>query len=137
MATQSTSGQRRSAAQRRKKKKTRNIIILVVEVLILFIMLGVLWFVIKATDKETGMQKVEIPSEEVIINEEVVENEVLETYRTIALFGLDSTVGELTSNTRSDTIIQAGQGNFRQCFVACSAERRNSKKTIYSCWGEI
>jgi LCP family protein required for cell wall assembly len=107
MATQSTSGQRRSAAQRRKKKKTRNIIILVVEVLILFIMLGVLWFVIKATDKETGMQKVEIPSEEVIINEEVVENEVLETYRTIALFGLDSTVGELTSNTRSDTIMVA------------------------------
>lgn len=107
MVTQSTNGQRRSAAQRRKKKKTRNIIILVVEVLILLVMLGVLWFVIKATDKETGMQKVEIPSEDVIINDEVVENEVLETYRTIALFGLDSTVGELTSNTRSDTIMVA------------------------------
>ncbi len=107
MATQNTNGQRRSAAQRRKKKKTRNIIILVVEVLILAVMLGVLWFVVRATDKETGIQKVEIPSEDVIINEEVVENEVLETYRTIALFGLDSTVGELTSNTRSDTIMVA------------------------------
>ena len=107
MDTKNTNGQRRAAAQRRKKKKTRNIIILVVEVLILAVMLGVLWFVVRATDKETGIQKVDIPSEEVIINEEVVENEVLETYRTIALFGLDSTVGELTSNTRSDTIMVA------------------------------
>lgn len=106
-----SSAQRSAAGQRRKKKKTRNVVILVLEVLVLAVMLGVLWFVVKATDKETGIQKVEIPSEEVIINEEVVENEVLETYRTIALFGLDSTVGELTSNTRSDTIMIASLNN--------------------------
>ena len=111
MATQNTNGQRRNAAQRRKKKKTRNIVILVVEMLVLVVMLGVLWFVVKATDKETGIQKVEIPTEDVIINEEVIDNEVLETYRTIALFGLDSTVGELTSNTRSDTIMVASVDN--------------------------
>lgn len=124
MTTQNTSRQRSNTAQRttttqrtaaaakrRKKKKARNIVILVVEVLVLVAMLAVLWFVTRATDKDTGIQKVEIPTEDITVNEGVVENEVLETYRTVALFGLDSTVGELTSNTRSDTIMIASVNN--------------------------
>ena len=105
MATQNTS--RQAGNGKNKAKKTRNIVILVIEVLVLAIMLGVLWFVTKATDEDTGIQRVEIPEEEIEVNEGVEENENLETYRTIALFGLDSTVGELKQNTRSDTIMIA------------------------------
>lgn len=105
MATQNTS--RKAGNGKNKAKKTRNIVILVIEVLVLAIMLGVLWFVTKATDEDTGIQRVEIPEEEIEVNEGVEENENLEKYRTIALFGLDSTVGELKQNTRSDTIMIA------------------------------
>ena len=110
MATTNSSRQR-STAQRKKAKKTRNIVILVVEVLVLALMLGVLWFVTRATDEEQGIQKVEIPEEDITLNEGVEENENLEKYRTIALFGLDSTVGELTKSTRSDTIMIASVNN--------------------------
>ena len=105
MATQNTS--RKAGNEKNKAKKTRNIVILVIEVLVLAMMLGVLWFVTKATDEDTGIQRVEIPEEDIEINEGVEENEVLEKYRTVALFGLDSTVGELKQNTRSDTIMIA------------------------------
>lgn len=105
MATQNTS--RKAGNGKNKAKKTRNIVILVIEVLVLAIMLGVLWFVTKATDEDTGIQRVEIQEEDIEINEGVEENKILEKYRTIALFGLDSTVGELKQNTRSDTIMIA------------------------------
>lgn len=104
MSTQNTGRQK---ANQKKGKKKRNIAILIVEVMVLAIMLGVLWFVTRVTDEDTGIQRVEIPSEEVTINEGVAENENLSKYRTIALFGLDSTVGELTKGTRSDTIMIA------------------------------
>ena len=110
MATENTS-RKGTTSKAKKSKKTRNIIILIIEVLILALMLGVLWFVTRVTDEEEGIQKVEIPEEEIIVNEEVQENENLEKYRTIALFGLDSTVGELKSNTRSDTIMIASVNN--------------------------
>ncbi len=109
MATQNTSGQRSN--QKKNAKKKRNIVILVVEILVLALMLGVLWFVTRATDEDTGIQRVEIPEEDISVNEGVEENENLEKYRTIALFGLDSTVGELTQNTRSDTIMIASVNN--------------------------
>ena len=109
MATRNTS--RQTSSQKKSAKKTRNIVILVIEVLVLAIMLGVLWFVTKATDEDTGIQRVEIPEEEIEVNEGVEENENLEKYRTIALFGLDSTVGELKQNTRSDTIMIASINN--------------------------
>lgn len=109
MATQNTSGQRR--AQKKNAKKKRNVVILVAEVLVLAAMLGVLWFVTRATDEDKGIQRVEIQEEEVTINEGVEENVKLDKYRNIALFGLDSTVGELTLNTRSDTIMIASINN--------------------------
>ncbi len=104
MATQRTTRQSRSAS-RKSAKKTRNILILTVEVLVLVIMLGVLWFVARATDNESGIQRVEIPEDEIHMNEDI--DEKLAKYRTIALFGLDSTVGSLDLNTRSDTIMVA------------------------------
>jgi len=115
MTTEHMSRGGRSGKGSKSQKKVRNIIILVIEVLVLAVMLGVLWFVTRATDEEEGIQKVEIPEEEIIINSEVQENEELQetfrTYRTIALFGLDSTVGNLKSDTRSDTIMIASVNN--------------------------
>lgn len=110
MATRNTSRQGNSAS-RRKARKTRNILILIVEVLVLALMLGVLWLVVGATDKDKGIQRVEIEDDEIHVNDEVVENATLSKYRTIALFGLDSTVGALESNTRSDTIMIASINN--------------------------
>ena len=102
-------------------KKVRNIVILSVEVLLLVFMVTLLWFVTRATDADEGIQKVEIPTEDIIINDGVGEDaegdikaddgEKLPEYRTIALFGLDSTIGELAKNTRSDTIMIAAIDN--------------------------
>ncbi|MBR3762841.1 MAG: LCP family protein [Lachnospiraceae bacterium] len=84
-------------------------------------MVTLLWFVTRATDADEGIQKVEIPTEDIIINDGVGEDaegdikaddgEKLPEYRTIALFGLDSTIGELAKNTRSDTIMIAAIDN--------------------------
>lgn len=106
-----------------KKKNTRKYIILGVEVILLSAMLCLLWFVTKFTDEDDGIKKVEISTEDIVINEGLqdkaeepsvtteevvsVEKEEVEKFRTIALFGLDSTIGELTSGTRSDTIMVA------------------------------
>ena len=105
MATQNTT--RQASAKKKGAKKTRNMMILAIEVLVLTVMLCVLWIVTKATDKDTGIQRVEINEDDIEVNEGVEDNENLEKYRTIALFGLDSTVGELKQNTRSDTIMIA------------------------------
>ena len=68
---------------------------------------GTVFFDISIDNMQTkGIYLVEIE-----INEGVEENVVLEKYRTIALFGLDSTVGELKQNTRSDTIMIASINN--------------------------
>ena len=105
METQRTTRQNSHASQKNAKKKTRNMLILTIEVIVLVVMLGVLWFVTRATDDETGIQRVEIPDEDIHMNDDI--DEKLAKYRTIALFGLDSTVGSLDLNTRSDTIMIA------------------------------
>lgn len=94
-----------------KKKKTSagKIVLFVAEILILLVLLVVMWFVLKTTDKEEGVQKVSLNEEavKVVIPEEVKENEAMKGYRNIALFGVDSRTGQLDSKTRSDTIIIA------------------------------
>ena len=100
----------------------RKIVILAIEVILLVLMICALWVVIKVTDEDEGVKHVEISTDDIIINEGVknpdkeevtdetkveVEDVKVEKYRTIALFGLDSTIGELIKNTRSDTIMIA------------------------------
>ena len=92
----------------KKKNKTSKIILFIVEILVLLLMIGVLWTVLK-TEK---VGKVDLPEEDIVINPEVEklqeqEGSVLQGYRNIALFGVDSTEGALTKNTRSDTIMIA------------------------------
>lgn len=87
-------------------KKKKRIIIFAVEIVVLLIMLGVLWLVQKTT---SGVKKVDLDEEEIstVIPETVKQNEAMKGYRNIALFGVDSTTGALTKNTRSDSIIIA------------------------------
>lgn len=91
------------SAKARAKKKRRRILLFLTEVVVLAIMLIVLWGVTK-TEK---VGRLEIQDEDIILNEGVENLEVLKGYRNVALFGVDSTTGALTKNTRSDTIMIA------------------------------
>ncbi len=88
-------------------RKRLKFIIIGIELFVLVAVAGIMLNVVHLTSATEGVTKVEIPEEEVQIQEEVKESEEMKGYRNIALFGLDSTVGELTKNTRSDTIIIA------------------------------
>lgn len=96
-------GNKKLSKKAREKKKRRRIILFLVEVIILVVMLVVLWGVTK-TEK---VGKLDIPEDEIIVNEGVEDIEVMKGYWNIALFGVDSTTGALTKNTRSDTIMIA------------------------------
>ncbi|MGN0364999.1 MAG: LCP family protein [Suilimivivens sp.] len=93
-----------SAKQQSKKKRTK-IILFIVEIFILLLMVVVLYGVLKV--EKVG--KVDLPEEDIVINPEVEERieTTMKGYRNIALFGVDSTTGALTKNTRSDTIMIA------------------------------
>ena len=93
---------------KKKKKKTSKIILFVIEIVVLLLMIFFLCTVLK-TEK---VGKVDLPEEDIVINPEVEElqeeeGSALQGYRNIALFGVDSTEGALTKNTRSDTIMIA------------------------------
>lgn len=94
-----------ASAKKQSKKKRTKIILFIVEIFILLIMVVVLYGVLK-TEK---VGKIELDEEEIVINETVKEKEetTMKGYRNIALFGVDSTTGALTKNTRSDTIMIA------------------------------
>ncbi|MCM1262377.1 MAG: LCP family protein [Butyrivibrio sp.] len=87
------------------KKTRRRIIFFTAEILVLVVMVMVLWEVLKIKPE----RRVEINEEDIVINQQVKEAEetTLRGYRNIALFGVDSTAGALTKNTRSDTIMIA------------------------------
>ncbi|MCL2253790.1 MAG: LCP family protein [Lachnospiraceae bacterium] len=98
-------GNQAPANRRKKKKKSRKILLFVVEIFVLILMVMFLYSALKV--EKTG--KVNIPEESIVINERVREYaEVsLKGYRNIALFGVDSTTGQLDKNTRSDSIMIA------------------------------
>lgn len=96
---------RKPSKQQKEARKKRKILIFALEIALLVVMLVVLWGVMKGTE----VKKVDINDEEIEenMNESVLENETLKGYRTIALFGVDSTTGALDKGTRSDSIIVA------------------------------
>ena len=93
------------SAKKKAKKKRSKILLFILEIFVLLIMVVVLYSVLKI--EKVG--KVNLPAEEIVINPEVEEKveTVLKGYRNVALFGVDSTSGALTKNTRSDTIMIA------------------------------
>ena len=100
-----SSGKKKSGKKAQAKKQRRRIILFIVEIIILIIAVMVLYMVLAGT----GTGKVELKEKDIIINETVQEAEetTMKGYRNIALFGVDSTTGALTKNTRSDTIMIA------------------------------
>ncbi len=99
------SGRKVSSKKEQAKKQRRRIIIFVIEIIILVIAVFVLYTVLSGT--KSG--KLDLNDDEIIINPQVREAEetTMKGYRNIALFGVDSTTGALTKNTRSDTIMIA------------------------------
>lgn len=96
---------KKSGKREQAKKQRRRIILFIAEIIILLLAVVVLYAVLAGT----GSGKVELKEKDIIINETVQEAEetTMKGYRNIALFGVDSTTGALTKNTRSDTIMIA------------------------------
>ena len=102
-----SSGKKHSKKEQAKKQR-RRIILFIFEIFVLLIMVIVLYFVMQGS----GSGHLKIEESEIIINKEVKEATAEKTeedvgYKNIALFGVDSTTGALTKNTRSDTIMIA------------------------------
>jgi len=100
-----TAAKKRAVEKSKEKKKRGKILLFIVEIFVLLLMVVVLYGVLK-TEK---VGKVDIPEEDIVINEEVkVKQETtMKGYRNIALFGVDSRTGALDKKTRSDTIMIA------------------------------
>ena len=96
---------KKSSKKAQAKKQRRRIIIFIIEIIILVIAVFVLYSVLSGT--KSG--KLDLDEDKIIINEQVrdAEETTMRGYRNIALFGVDSTTGALTKNTRSDTIMIA------------------------------
>lgn len=90
----------------KKKKSIKKIILIVLLVILIILFVGIAvgyWYIM---DKLNRSEYIEIPEEEIEINEGVVEK--LTNYRNIALFGIDSRDQDsYTSGSRSDCIIIA------------------------------
>ncbi len=100
-----SSGKKGSGKKAQARKQRRRIILFIIELIVLIAAVVILYSVLTAT--KGG--KMEIEEEDIIINETVKEAQetTMRGYRNIALFGVDSTSGALTKNTRSDTIMIA------------------------------
>lgn len=96
---------KKSGKKAQAKKQRRRIILFIIEIIILVIAVFVLYSVLSGT--KSG--KLDLDEDKIIINKQVQEAEetTMKGYRNIALFGVDSTTGALTKNTRSDTIMIA------------------------------
>ncbi len=101
----------RGNGKRRKKKGGNKVfrnIIIGVEALVLVAVIVVLIYAFRATDEETGVQKYDLPENEIVTNikeDDPIVKEIKKTYTTLALFGVDARNGTLEKGTRTDTII--------------------------------
>ena len=99
---------KKETAKQRSKKKRSKILLFIAEIFVLLIMVVVLYGALKTEN----VGKVNIPEEDIVINEEVKQmvdsgEAPMQGYWNIALFGVDSRTGALDKNTRSDTIMIA------------------------------
>lgn len=116
--TNAKTASRTNASKKANSKKKSKIVIFAVEILVLAVLIGALW-VLKdfGTESSQGGQdgeagkgpliQVDFNEADVSINEQVENNEIMQGYRNIALFGVDSRTGVLTKGTLSDCIIIA------------------------------
>ncbi len=103
-----TRGKKNASAKKRRAKQHARIIIFAVELLVIVVMLVVVLKVFQTTEAVEGPQYAEIKESQIVVNSEVEEkHEELKGYWNIALFGVDAVNGNLTKNSRSDTIMVA------------------------------
>lgn len=107
-----------NASKKAQAKKKSKIVIFAVELLVLAVLIGALW-VLKdfgTTNSQSEQEgeagkgpliRVDFDEADVSINEQVENNEIMQNYRNIALFGVDSRTGALTKGTLSDCIMIA------------------------------
>ncbi len=134
---------KRMSAKEKARKKRNRILLFVGEILLLAVMLLVLWGVTR-TEK---VGYLEIPEEDIVINESVSEEqlEIMKGYRNVALFGVDSTVGALAKNTRSDSILIASINQdtkeirlvslYRDTFLNLGNDKYNKCNAAYAAGG--
>ena len=107
----STKGKRKMSAKKRRAKQRARIIIFLVELLVIVAMLVAVLKVFQTTEEVEGPHFAQIDESQIVVNSEVVEkfeeSEELKGYWNIALFGVDSTDGQLKKGSRSDTIMVA------------------------------
>ena len=121
-------------------KSKKKILLLALEVLVLVAAICILVIVMKFEKTNT---RVNIDEEKLDIHVDVAENETMKGYRNIALFGVDSTTGELESKTRSDTIIIASINEetkevklvsvYRDTFLGLADETDSKSETFTKC----
>lgn len=119
--------------KKRRNKRRKRIFVLTAEVIILTFLLGTAYVMAKY-DK---IQRVEIDSENVMVNEGAVK----EGYTTVALFGGDSREGQLGAGTHADTIIIASIDNktkeirlvsiYRDTFLKQKDDKYNKANSAY------
>ncbi len=131
-----SSGKKGMSKKQRAKRKRRKMLIFVLEIFVILIMLMVLWAVIRT---EGGIGRVDIKDEDIVINEEVQENETLQGYRNIALFGVDDRNGKLGKGVRTDTIMVASinmdSGDIKLCSVYRDTYLNRGNDTYNKCNG--
>lgn len=146
---ESTKGKKKMSAKKRRAKQRARIIIFVVELLVIAVMLVAVLKVFQTTEEVEGPQFAQIDESQIVVNSEVVEkfeeSEELKGYWNIALFGVDSTDGQLRKNSRSDTIMIASINQdtgeirlvsvYRDTYLNLSNDRYNKCNGAYSSGG--
>lgn len=102
----------KNGGKKTKSRKTTKIVLLVVELLVVAVLVGALLWINNIEEESEGGFNIAVnfkdaPAEDLNINEPVQENETMEGFRNIALFGVDSRSGQLMKGTLSDCIIIA------------------------------
>lgn len=98
---------RKLTAKEREARKKRKIIIFAIEIIVILIMVMVLYLVVSATNNE-GPKVTVLEPENLEIQSEVMEDETMQGYMNIALFGVDAQRdSELYKGSRSDSIMIA------------------------------
>ena len=145
-----------NASRKGKTVKKSKIVIFAVEILVLAVLIGALWILkdfgtettVDGQEGEAGkgpLIQVDFADVDISINEQIENNEIMQNYRNIALFGVDSRTGALTKGTLSDCIIIASinldTGDvklvsvYRDTLLNLSNDKYNKCNSAYSSGG--
>lgn len=147
----STSKKPSAKSRKAKARRRKRIMLFAFEIIILLVMLGVLWIVVKSdkiekdTGFNTGNNKIEINDELIQKEEEAGDEWHMSGYKNVALFGVDSREKELGKGTRTDTIMIASLNEdtgeiklssiFRDTYLNIGNDTYNKANAAYAAGG--